>query len=160
MGEGWRKRSKCKKILNGIQACWLRSDDDLRISGGKSIVGHGNKGRAQPNHSVFLFSKWKIRQKRVREIHNTDTSKVLILHFHSDVNLHFWHEAHNLYSMHCVWTVYKRVNGKNKLHLDYDEPLDQYNIVRGCRAIFHRKFHWLEYWMAAWSNPDVKYIGL
>lgn len=30
-----RKRSECKNILSGIQARWLRSDDDLRISGGK-----------------------------------------------------------------------------------------------------------------------------
>lgn len=33
--EGWRKRSQCKKILSGIQAHWLRSDDDLGISRGK-----------------------------------------------------------------------------------------------------------------------------
>lgn len=64
-----------------------------------------------------------------------------------------------IYILRTVFQKYVNgVNCQNKLHLDYDEPLDQYNKVRGRCTIFHRKFHLLEYWMAAWSNLGVKYI--
>lgn len=53
---------------------------------------------------------------------------------------------------------FNRVSRQNKLHLDYDKPLDQYNIVKGCSAIFHSRFHLLEFWMVAWGYPGVKYI--
>lgn len=45
--EGEWKRSECKNILSGIQACSLKSDDDLRISERKICKRYLNSSRTQ-----------------------------------------------------------------------------------------------------------------